>query len=171
MKKIILSSLIAVLMLCSCQNETKSDQETKDTTAVVPPPPPVSSSPNDTVPPPPPQPPIDSTDQKVYNFVSMKTPPTYPGGIAKFYDFLGKNIKYPPQAIEKNVQGNVQVDFIVEKDGSVTDIKVVDKKLGHGIEEEAVRVLKLSKKWNPGMNDGKPVRAKYRIPVKFSLGN
>ncbi|WP_461789191.1 energy transducer TonB [Pedobacter sp.] len=107
-------------------------------------------------------------DNNVYNFVSMENPPAYPGGIEKFYKFLGDNIKYPPMAAENNIQGNVFVSFTVEKDGSLTDIKI-DRKLGYGTDEEAVRVLKLSRRWNPGMQNGKPVRVKYNIPIKFSL--
>jgi len=107
-------------------------------------------------------------DNTVYSFVSMENPPMYPGGIEKFYKFLGDNIKYPPMAAENNIQGNVFVSFTVEKDGSLTDIKI-DRKLGYGTDEEAVRVLKLSRRWNPGMQNGKPVRVKYNIPIKFSL--
>ncbi|WP_293300438.1 energy transducer TonB [Pedobacter sp. UBA4863] len=107
-------------------------------------------------------------DNTVYSFVSMENPPAYPGGIEKFYKFLGDNIKYPPMAAENNIQGNVFVSFTVEKDGALTDIKI-DRKLGYGTDEEAVRVLKLSKRWNPGMQNGKPVRVKYNIPIKFSL--
>lgn len=110
----------------------------------------------------------ESDDNAVYSFVSMENPPSHPGGIEKFYKFIEDNKKYPTSAIENNIQGNVFVSFTVEKDGSLTDIKV-DRKLGHGTDEEAVRVLKLSKRWNPGMQNGKPVRVKYNIPVKFSL--
>ena len=107
-------------------------------------------------------------DNTVYSFVSMENPPMYPGGIEKFYKFLGDNIKYPAMAAENNIQGNVFVSFTVEKDGALTDIKI-DRKLGYGTDEEAVRVLKISKRWNPGMQNGKPVRVKYNIPIKFSL--
>ncbi|RZL58621.1 MAG: TonB family protein, partial [Pedobacter sp.] len=87
----------------------------------------------------------------------------------KFYEYLGKNIKYPTMAADNEIQGNVFVSFVVEKDGSLTDIKI-DRKLGYGTDEEALRVLKLSKRWNPGMQNGKAVRVKYNIPIKFSLG-
>ena len=107
-------------------------------------------------------------DNTVYNFVSMENPPNYPGGMEKFYEYLGKNIKYPPMAAENNISGNVFVSFTVEKDGSITDAKV-DRKLGYGTDEEALRVLRLSKRWNPGMQNGKPVRVKYNIPIKFNL--
>lgn len=107
-------------------------------------------------------------DNTVYSFVSMETPPSYPGGIVKFYQFLMSTIKYPKLAVENNIQGHVFVSFTVEKDGSLTDIKI-DRKLGYGTDEEAVRVLGLSEKWNPGTQNGKPVRVKYNIPIKFAL--
>ena len=109
-----------------------------------------------------------NSDNTVYSFVSMETPPSYPGGIVKFYQFLISTIKYPKLAVENNIQGHVFVSFTVEKDGSLTDIKI-DRKLGYGTDEEAVRVLGLSKRWNPGLQSGKPVRVKYNIPIKFAL--
>ncbi|RZL49452.1 MAG: TonB family protein [Pedobacter sp.] len=109
----------------------------------------------------------ESNDQ-VYSFVAMSTPPTYPGGVMKFYEYLGQNIKYPSDAAENDIQGNVFVSFVVEKDGSLSDLRV-DRKLGFGTDEEALRVLRLSKRWNPGIQNGKPVRVRYNIPIKFSL--
>ncbi|WP_410220352.1 TonB family protein [Pedobacter sp.] len=106
--------------------------------------------------------------EPVYSFVSMENPPSFPGGIEKFYDFLSQNINYPKEAFENNIQGNVFISFIVEKDGSLADIKI-ERKLGYGTDEEAIRVLKLSKKWNPGQINQKPVRTKYNIPIKFTL--
>lgn len=108
------------------------------------------------------------SDQSIYNFVSMSSPPNYPGGVYKFYEYLSKNIKYPTMAADNEIEGNVFVSFVVEKDGSLTDIKV-DRRLGYGTDEEALRVLKMSKRWNPGMQNGRPVRVKYNIPIKFSL--
>lgn len=107
-------------------------------------------------------------EDKIYSFVSLETPPTYPGGIAEFYKFLGATIKYPEEAAKQQIQGHVFVSFVVEKDGSISDIKV-DRKLGFGTDEEAVRVLKLSRKWNPGLHLEKPVRVKYNLPIKFAL--
>jgi len=104
----------------------------------------------------------------VYSFVSMENPPTYPGGMQALYSFLGKNIKYPEQAVKDKIQGNVFVSFVVGKDGSISNIKV-DRKLGGGTDEEAVRVLRLAKRWNPGLIEGKPVEVAYNIPVKFTL--
>ena len=109
-------------------------------------------------------------DTKVYNFEAIETPPAFPGGMAKFYAYVGKSVKYPPMAAENNVQGKVILSFVVEKNGEITDIHV-DRKLGSGTDEEAVRVLKASPRWTPGIQNGKPVRVKYNIPISFSLGN
>jgi protein TonB len=108
-------------------------------------------------------------DNTIYSHVSMENPPTYPGGIQKFYDWLGNTIRYPAMASENNIQGTVYVSFTIEKDGTLTDVKIDGRKLGYGLDEEATRVLKLSKRWNPGMQNSKPVRVKYNIPVKFSM--
>jgi TonB family protein len=108
-------------------------------------------------------------DDKLYSHISLKTPPSYPGGIQKFYEFLGSNIKYPEQAVKNNVQETVYLAFIVEKNGSISDVKVDGEKVGYGLEEEAVRVMKLSKSWNPGLDNKKPVRVKYNLPVKFAI--
>ncbi len=110
----------------------------------------------------------EEIDRTVYNFVAMETPPTYPGGMEKFYETILKSIKYPIAAIDNEISGKVHLSFTVEKDGALTDIKV-DRKLGYGTDEEAVRVLKLSKKWNPGLQNGKAVRVKYNLPLMFTL--
>jgi protein TonB len=107
-------------------------------------------------------------DTKVYDFVSIETPPGFPGGIEKFYSYVQKTVKYPPMAAENNIQGKVFLSFVVEKNGELTDIHV-DRKLGGGTDEEAVRVLKASPRWTPGIQNGKPVRVKYNIPISFTL--
>jgi periplasmic protein TonB len=107
-------------------------------------------------------------DNKVYDFVSIEKQPEFPGGISKFYGYLSKAIKYPPMAQENNVQGKVFLSFVVEKDGKLTDIQVT-RGLGSGTDEEAIRVLKASPRWNPGIQNGKPVRVKYNINVNFTL--
>ncbi len=111
----------------------------------------------------------DEGDKTIYSHVSMETPPTYPGGMAKFYEALSNNITYPKAAIENKIQGTVNVSFIIETDGSLTDVKTGDRKLGSDLDEEAVRVIKLSKRWNPGTQNGTPVRVKYNLPVKFAM--
>ncbi|MFD2284761.1 TonB family protein [Pedobacter petrophilus] len=105
---------------------------------------------------------------KVYDFVSIEKQPEFPGGITRFYKYLGGNIKYPKMAQENNVQGKVFLSFVVEKDGSLTDVQIT-RGLGSGTDEEAVRVIKESPKWNPGIADGEPVRVKYNLNVNFNL--
>ena len=107
-------------------------------------------------------------DNQVYDFVSIEKQPEFPGGLPKFYKYLSGAIKYPPMAQENNVQGKVFLSFVVEKDGKLTDITVT-RGLGSGTDEEAIRVLKASPRWNPGIQNGKPVRVKYNINVNFTL--
>ncbi|MGN7202723.1 energy transducer TonB [Pedobacter sp. SAFR-022] len=107
-------------------------------------------------------------DTKVYDIALLEVQPTFPGGIEKFYQYLNKSIKYPPMAAENNIQGKVFVSFVVERNGTLTDIKVL-RSLGGGTDEEAVRVLKASPTWIPGVQNGKQVRVKYNIPISFSL--
>ncbi|WP_293305545.1 M56 family metallopeptidase [Pedobacter sp. UBA5917] len=107
---------------------------------------------------------------KVYDFVSIEKQPEFPGGIAKFYKYLGGSIKYPKMAQDNNVQGKVFLSFVVEKDGSLSDIQIT-RGLGSGTDEEAIRVLKESPKWNPGIQNGLPVRVKYNINVNFTLSD
>lgn len=107
-------------------------------------------------------------DDKVHDFVSIDVQPTFPGGMVKFYEYLKHTVKYPAEAQNNNVQGKVFLSFVVEKNGDLTHI-TVERKLGSGTDEEAVRILKGSPKWVPGLQDGKPVRVKYHIPINFSL--
>jgi len=111
---------------------------------------------------------IEPTENRAYSFVTASTPPAFPGGMDKLYEFIGKSIKYPAAAADNEVQGSVSLSFIVEKDGSLGSFSV-DKRLGYGIEEEAIRVMKSSKRWQPATQNGRPVRVKYSVPIKFSL--
>ncbi len=99
---------------------------------------------------------------------SVESAPEFPGGIEAFYRFLNKNTHYPLQAQKNGTQGKVIVQFVVERDGSLTDLKVV-RGLGDGCDEEAIRVVKLSPLWKPGMQNGKPVRVQYNVPITFTL--
>ncbi|HEY8401933.1 MAG TPA: TonB family protein [Cytophagaceae bacterium] len=92
----------------------------------------------------------------------------FPGGLEAFYKFLQKNIVYPRAAMEMEVQGRVIVQFVVEKDGSVTDVKVL-KGLREDMDNEAVRVVSMMPKWTPAKMNGKPVRFKTSIPIVFKL--
>lgn len=109
-----------------------------------------------------------NNNEKVFDFVSIEKQPEFPGGIRKFYEYLGKSINYPKMALENNVQGKVFLSFIVEKDGSLTGVQIT-RGLGSGTDEEAMRVISESPKWNPGISEGRAVRVKYNINVNFSL--
>ncbi len=102
-------------------------------------------------------------------FTVLEEPAKFPGGIKAFYTFLSKNVRYPKRAKGNNVQGRVFVQFIVEKDGAISNLKVV-KGIGSGCDEETIRVLKLMPKWNPGKREGTPVRQKMIQPISFALG-
>ena len=97
----------------------------------------------------------------------MSSAPKFPGGMEKLQHFLQKSISYPIAAIDNEIQGIVNMNFIVRTDGTITDIKT-DKKLGFGIEEEAIRVLKLAKNWFPAIQNGKAVSVAYSIPINFT---
>ncbi len=101
-------------------------------------------------------------------FTAVEQSPSFPGGQEAFYQYLAKNLKYPAEAVKKNVQGRAILTFVIEKDGSLTDIKVV-RGLGSGTDEEAVRVLKASPKWNPGVQNKRKVRVQYSVPINFSM--
>ena len=101
-------------------------------------------------------------------FTIVEEMPAYPGGDDKLYEYLGKNIKYPQIARESGIQGRVFVNFVVEPDGSVSNVKVM-RGIGGGCDEEAVRVIKTMPKWKPGKQRGKAVRVTYTIPVVFKL--
>ncbi len=83
-------------------------------------------------------------------------------------EYLAKNIKYPTEAKENKIEGKVLVEFIVEKDGSISNTKIV-KKAGYGFDEETLRVIKAMPNWKPGKQNGKPVRVSYTLPIRFSL--
>ena len=101
-------------------------------------------------------------------FTTVEVQPSFMGGNSEMYKFLGKNLKYPTAAQRANIQGKVFLSFIVEKDGSITDIETM-KGIGFGCDEEAMRVVKLMPKWTAGKQNGRNVRVKFTIPVFFKL--
>lgn len=105
---------------------------------------------------------------KVYDFTSLEKAPDFPGGIKKFYEFLGREIKYPEVARKNSTQGKVFASFVVEKNGTLTDIEIT-RSLTKETDDEALRVLNKSPRWNPGLLNGVPVRVKYNINVNFSM--
>jgi len=118
--------------------------------------------------------PVGNGDEKAVTedenkiFTAVEQEPTPAGGIGKFYEYLAKNIRYPAVAKENNVQGKVFLTFVVERDGSITDVKVL-RGLGNGCDEEAMRVLRAAPKWKPGIQNGRPVRVQYQVPISFAL--
>lgn len=110
--------------------------------------------------------PKQEEEAKVFEVVEQM--PTFPGGNGELMAYLGKNIKYPVVAEENGVQGRVVLTFVVERDGSITDVKVV-KSVDPSLDKEAIRVVKAMPNWIPGKQNGSAVRVKYTLPVTFRL--
>ncbi len=111
---------------------------------------------------------VESTGEEEV-FMIVEDPAEFPGGVAAMYKFINSNIQYPLQARENNVQGRVTVNFVVGSDGSITQVKVVSKPIGFGLEEEAIRVVKMMPKWKPGKQRGRPVKVYFNLPISFKL--
>ena len=105
-------------------------------------------------------------EQEIFQIVEEM--PAYPGGEQKLMEFIAKGIKYPQIARETGIQGRVFVGFVIEPDGSVSNVKVL-RGIGGGCDEEAMRVVKSMPKWKPGKQRGKAVRVSYMLPVNFKL--
>lgn len=105
-------------------------------------------------------------ENQVFEYVEQM--PSFPGGPSALMQYLSKNIKYPPFAEEMNIQGRVVCTFVVERDGSVTDIRIV-KSVDSSLDKEAIRVVSAMPKWIPGRQNGQMVRVKYTLPVTFRL--
>lgn len=104
---------------------------------------------------------------KVFQFVEQM--PSFPGGENALMRYLHDHIRYPAVARENGIQGTVVVQFVVNTDGSIVDVKAVGQKKGGGLEEEAVRVVKGMPKWTPGKQNGRSVRVQYSLPIRFKL--
>jgi hypothetical protein len=105
-----------------------------------------------------------NNDNKIYEIAGIETMPRFTGGVKKFYEYIGKNFVVPDV---DGFNGKILVSFVVEKDGSLTDIKVL-KDIGRGTKEETIRVLKNCPKWTPGMQKGMPVRCQYKLPISIA---
>jgi TonB family protein len=101
-------------------------------------------------------------------FVSVENEPRFAGGMMGFYQFLAANLQYPPEMMRYNIQGKVTIALTIEKDGSVSDVRSVTD-VGYGSAEEAIRVLKKSPRWQPGIQNGVAVRVRYTLPISFDL--
>lgn len=110
--------------------------------------------------------PQTATESEIFQIVEQT--PTFPGGDKALSEFISINIRYPQAALDKGVQGRVFVSFVVEPDGSLSDVKAT-RGIGSGCEEEAVRVVKSMPKWEPGKQGGQAVRVSYNLPVNFKL--
>lgn len=100
-------------------------------------------------------------EDKIYNTAGIETAPQFTGGLKEFYKYIGQNFRVPDV---KGLSGKVFVTFVIEKDGSVTDVKVL-RDIGYGTKEEAIRVLNNSPKWIPGQQKGRNVRVLYSLPI------
>ncbi len=107
--------------------------------------------------------PEEQVDEPILTFVEQM--PEFNGDL---YEYLGQNINYPVEAKENKIEGKVIVEFIVEKDGRISDVKAL-KKAGYGFDEEAIRVITAMPSWKPGKQNGKTVRVSCRLPVSFKL--
>ena len=115
--------------------------------------------------------PIEVEEEEVEEqeiFIIVENQPEFPGGEQALYKFIRDNVKYPSLARETGIEGTVYIQFVVEPDGRVSNVKVV-RSVGGGCDEEAVRVVKAMPKWKPGSQRGKNVRVSFTLPIKFSL--
>ncbi len=109
---------------------------------------------------------VSQSKQNVYDAVEQM--PEFPGGMPAMMEFLQTNIKYPKDAIKQNVGGRVMVMFVVEPDGSLSNVRVA-RKVFPSLDAEAVRVVKAMPKWKPGKEKGRAVRVNFTMPVVFSI--
>lgn len=104
---------------------------------------------------------------EIFRFVEI--PPSFPGGVEALAKYLGNNIRYPHVAAENGIEGIVVVQFVVDREGNVNEVKVITPAKGGGLEQEASRVIKAMPKWKPGKQNGRYVSVLYSIPVNFRL--
>jgi protein TonB len=102
-------------------------------------------------------------------FTIVEDQPTPTGGMQAFYKYVSDNLKYPAQARRMGIEGKVFVQFVVDRDGSLSEVQAI-RGIGAGCDEEAVRVIQGAPKWNPGKQRGRPVRVRMILPITFKLG-
>lgn len=110
-------------------------------------------------------------DKEEEIFTVVEEVPQFPGGEQAMMIYVYRNLRYPPLALENNIQGKVVVQFIIDETGKVDSVKIVSKPLGWGIEEEAIRVVESMPTWTPGKQKGKGVRVRYVLPIRFKIDN
>lgn len=111
---------------------------------------------------------IEMAPREEEAFISVEQQPEFPGGMKALSEFLQRNLRYPSQAVQASVSGRVFISFVVNTDGSLTDVHVL-KGIGFGCDEEARRVVQQMPRWKPGKQSGRTVRVKYNLPVTFTL--
>ena len=109
---------------------------------------------------------VSQSNQSVFD--SVEQMPEFPGGMSALIDFLSSNIKYPEDAIKQNVGGRVMVMFVVETDGSISNVRVA-RTVFPSLDSEAIRVVKSMPKWKPGKEKGRSVRVNFTMPIVFSI--
>ena len=109
---------------------------------------------------------IQQVEDPVFDAVEQQ--PSFPGGAAALHKWLGEHIQYPPIAVENKVEGRVIVQFIIRKDGTISDVKVV-RPVDQSLDREAVRVVSSMPRWTPGRQNGSSVNVRYTLPVTFKL--
>ncbi|WP_316781144.1 energy transducer TonB [Pedobacter antarcticus] len=107
-------------------------------------------------------------DNTIYDAAAIDKYPEFDGGAEGWTKFIRRNLRYPAAAQEQDIQGKVFISFVVETDGSVTDVKIL-KGIGGGCDEEAMRVIRKSPKWTPGRQYNQSVRVRYTMPLSFTL--
>ena len=98
----------------------------------------------------------------------VETDPEFPGGLDSLARFIKANLRYPEEALKQGIEGRVFVSFVIEEDGSVSNVRLL-RDIGGGCGQEAVRVVKMMPKWKPARQKGKAVRSQYNLPVQFSI--
>ncbi len=102
-------------------------------------------------------------------FTIVEDQPEPQGGMGAFYQYISKNLQYPNQARRMGIEGKVFVQFVVDKDGTITEVQAI-KGIGAGCDEEAVKVIQNAPKWKPGKQRGRPVKVRMILPITFKLG-
>lgn len=102
-------------------------------------------------------------------FYLVERTAVFPGGESKLYEFIRNNVVYPQFAMEEGIEGRVMVQFVIEKDGRISNVKTVGNEIGYGLEREAIRVVKKMPKWKPAEQGGEKVRMKFTLPILFKV--
>lgn len=112
---------------------------------------------------------VDSASNSILDISEQM--PSFPGGEQAFFKFLAQNIRYPGIARDQGLQGKLYIEFVVTKQGHITDVKIIKGTIGGGCEEEALRIIKSMPDWIPGKQNGDLVNVRYRMPIIFQLGD